>query len=638
MIQKIKLENLILVGFKKNYEVQFHDGLNYISGPVSTGKTMTLELINYVLGSDKHKNYLELRENCSDVILEFYIGKNKYKISRPLFDFNRPVKLYRWNKKRNEYHNKFDLLEIDIPSNENSLSNFLLKELGFNDIKVANQSFSFRDIFKYCYIKQTQIDSENLLKEKTWASSLKRKPTLEIIFNIYDKLLADLKKNEKKQKTKINKLETKKQNIEEFLKSLNLIKFDSFKKREKYYQNLVDEKSEKLKLLKNNGKSNTEFSLGLETEILELKKEIENIKNNVYEQKEYVNKLLLLRNQYSSELEKIEFLLEGATLMNQIEFNICPSCLNQIGKRENDGCDLCGNNIQDLSIEELKVYKSKKRRLKRKFNNLSSFIEKQKENIKKFKDEKREKISKLNKLSSKLDHLRNEYISPYIAQIEQLNYEIGELKNKIYELQKNLAVIDELDRIKNKLEDEYEILSNIKKNIKDIEENTRDKQKTINKLSKKFNYILSKFEFPKLSNAYIDIDKYLPHVRGRKYDDIGSLGAVTMLTIAYFISILIVGISDNNNHPGLLIIDSPRKNLGANQNDEEEFKDEKIFNSIIRYLVELDNNFGEEVQLIVVNNGYPEFLSSKYIVKQFDGKGTKDLPYGLIDNMTNNES
>ena len=41
--------------------------------------------------------------------------------------------------------------------------------------------FSFRDLYKYCYIGQTKIDSEDLLNEKIYAVGFKRKPTLEII-------------------------------------------------------------------------------------------------------------------------------------------------------------------------------------------------------------------------------------------------------------------------------------------------------------------------------------------------------------------------------------------------------------------------------------------------------------------------
>ena len=58
---KLLLKTLRLIGVRKNYEVHFHKGLNYISGPTSTGKTAILELIDYAFGKKNHKSYIDQR-------------------------------------------------------------------------------------------------------------------------------------------------------------------------------------------------------------------------------------------------------------------------------------------------------------------------------------------------------------------------------------------------------------------------------------------------------------------------------------------------------------------------------------------------------------------------------------------------
>lgn len=65
-----------------------------------------------------------------------------------------------------------------------------------------------------------------------------------------------------------------------------------------------------------------------------------------------------------------------------------------------------------------------------------------------------------------------------------------------------------------------------------------DKQLIINQLTNKFNYLLEEFKFPKLDYGYIDGSNYLPYVRGRKYNDLGSLGGVTLIIMTYYLSIL----------------------------------------------------------------------------------------------------
>lgn len=136
-----------------------------------------------------------------------------------------------------------------------------------------------------------------------------------------------------------------------------------------------------------------------------------------------------------------------------------------------------------------------------------------------------------------------------------------------------------------------------------------------------------------------DGNELLSRINERIEDaDSTSLAGVSLITMAYYLTILCVGASENYHHPNLLIVDSPRKNLGAQNarnEEDEEFKDEKIFNSTIRYLYDTAENRKNEIQLIVVNNGYPEFIPKECIVAEFDADEQHGLPRGLIDDAPN---
>lgn len=107
-------------------------------------------MIDYALGAKSHKSYIEIGNSCSQVELVLYIGKEKYLIRRQLFNFTAPVIVEDWNeeKKRFLFYNRF---EIDTPKNPKSLSAFLIEKVGFANISITGQTFSFRDLFKYCY-------------------------------------------------------------------------------------------------------------------------------------------------------------------------------------------------------------------------------------------------------------------------------------------------------------------------------------------------------------------------------------------------------------------------------------------------------------------------------------------------------
>ncbi|OWW11637.1 hypothetical protein BUE63_04090 [Bacillus sp. MB353a] len=638
MSKIIFLEKLTLVGFRKNYEVKFKKGLNFISGPMSTGKSSIAEMINYAFGSERHKAYIEIRKSCKEVELDFYIGEEKFKVVRPLFEFNRPVKLFRWDIEENKFEDNFLLLEIDSPSNENSLSAFLLNEIGLPKITVANQSFSFRDLFKYTYVKQSIIDSENLLSEKSGGSGIKRKPTFEIIFSIYNELLGELKQRLKEKDEYIRYLENKREGVFEFLRDLGVLNRENYLQEKEKRNEILEEKQSRLQEIKSKGKYDNELTLNLEKRIQFLKDTIVRLEEDIVEQAKYIDKLILLRNQYSGEIQKIEFILEGALILNSYEFEECPSCLNKIVEKE--GCNLCGSEFEDLSEQEQKVFKSELRKLTRKTNSLISLIDNQQASLEQLRRQKLIHIERLQKEQSEIDRLRNHYISPYIEQIEQMNYEIGNIHNDIEQLEKSLVIVDQFSRINEHILLEKNKRDLLKEKIDSTEKDSVTKEEIINGLSELFNNILEKFSFPKLSDAYIRELNYLPYVRGVKYDELGSGGAVTMTTMAYFLSIALLD-TPNKNHLGFLIIDSPRKNLGADAKNDDEFKDEEIFNSIIRCFIEVNNDNSEyeniikDLQLIIINNGYPDFLPTEDLIKEFDGKGTDDLPYGLIDDIEN---
>lgn len=220
-----------------------------------------------------------------------------------------------------------------------------------------------------------------------------------------------------------------------------------------------------------------------------------------------------------------------------------------------------------------------------------------------------------------------QYVNPYIEQIEFLNFEIGKCNRQLQEIDSSLHMLEEYERLRKLLKSKEDDLASIRKNINNLVAEQNDKTKIIKKLTNVFNNYLKEFHFPKLDYGYIEEKTYLPYVRGRKYNDLGSLGGVTLIIIAYYLSIAKMTLDkDRFYHLNLLMIDSPRKNLGVNAT-QEEFRDEEIFNAIINTFIKMGKEYEEDIQLIVVNNGYPEFLPKEDLVVEFEPKDR----IGLID-------
>lgn len=628
----MKLERLTLLGTRKNYTVDFIDGLNYISGHTSTGKTSILEMIDYALGSKGHKSYIEIGNSCSDVELELLIGNEKFKIRRKLFDFNTAAVVEEWHQDKGKYmfYNRY---EIDGPSNPRSLSNFLVEKFKLDGLSISDQAFSFRDLFKYSYIKQTEIDNENILEEKIWEKNFKRKATFEIIFNIYDKTLEGYKNSLKRREEELNELKIKLSGINDFLSSTDLPTIEEHNRRSKELTDELFSLREKLTVLKQDKGVNSEHSNTLRDRIFAIRQQLQIISEEKNDQQQYINKLKLLYNQYMSEIEKKQMAIEGYFAFNQYEFVFCPNCLKAITKVDTmESCCLCGSEKSE-DKSELVLLKKEISIIKRKANELLRFTDVE---DKKYNDILKKEIESkkaLQEAEFELQHLYKDYVNPHIEQIELLNYEIGQKTRLSLELQQNLKMFEEVERHKRLIEDKGNSIKILRDTIKDLSATTLDKQTILNNITSRFTDILEAFNYPKLTNSYIDEKTYLPFVRGQKYDNIGSLAGVTLITMAYYLSILLEGSIDEFNHLNFLAVDSPRKNLGAQAKSEEdeEFKDEKIFNSVIKYLVNICEENKERIQIIVVNNGYPDFLPKECIIAEFDADRRNGLLPGLID-------
>lgn len=637
MKNRLKIDSLTMIGSRKNYVVTFRDGFNLISGHTSTGKTSILEMIDYALGSQKHKSYIEIGSACSHVELIFWVGNERFKIRRELFNFKAPVVVEDWHEEKQKFlfYNRY---EIDIPSNPKSLSAFLIEKIGLANITISGQAFSFRDIFKYCYLKQTEIDNEDIQGEKSWIKDLKRKATFEIIFNIYDNALEEFKRSLEQRKEEAHEFAVQLNGILDFLKSVSITDLTECTSLENSLKKELLELKQQLVDLKSGNGNMSSDAVALRHQINSIRSQIGKYEENRRDQEQYLKKLHLLYNQYQCEIEKKELAIQGYLTFNQYEFLFCPNCLKPLTQTQNhETCCLCGSEKSDDKGEMI-ILKDEISTLKRKSNELVSFTESE--------DRKYDTIihgisdlkAKLAEYEAELQHLSQGYLDPVLEQVEYLNYEIGHKNRRLVELQQHQRMFEEVERLKDILNKKEEAITLLKSNIKTLSENATDKQTLIDNLSSEFYKILAAFEYPKLSTANIDDKRYLPYVRGRKYDDIGSLAGASLITMAYYLAILCVGAAENYHHPNLLIIDSPRKNLGAQNARAEEdvaFKDERIFNSTIRCLYNTAESRKDEIQLIVVNNGYPDFIPKECIIAEFDSDEQRGLPRGLIDDAPN---
>ena len=160
---------------------------------------------------------------------------------------------------------------------------------------------------------------------------------------------------------------------------------------------------------------------------------------------------------------------------------------------------------------------------------------------------------------------------------------------------------------------------------------TADRGAVIRALSARFGEILAAIGYPKLANPYIG-DDLIPHVRNLPYTSASS-GGMVLISLAWNLAVWQVAHEQGANAPGLLVIDSPQKNLGHNSKEgDQDFADAALVENFYAHTKKWLAGDGNGAQLIVVDNTPPSSVDDD-IVCRFTRLA--DLPpYGLIPEAT----
>ena len=181
-----------------------------------------------------------------------------------------------------------------------------------------------------------------------------------------------------------------------------------------------------------------------------------------------------------------------------------------------------------------------------------------------------------------------------------------------------------------------ERITELRQHIQELRGNRPDRQVVTNDLAQRFAELLAAFGFPKLDEPEpptID-NKFVPYVRGNRYTDIGSTGALTLISLAWELAIFERAVEQGDPHPGFLMIDSPQKNLkpetGVTGSDE--FVDAAIPRHVWEHILNWSAGMGKSAQIVVVDNLPPD-IADEHVVVRYSGQADQP-PYGLIEDET----
>ena len=592
MVSRFYIEKLIISG-KGVHDVSlnFTKGVNLIVGSSDTGKSYIYQCIDYLLGSatcpkDIHESigyteaYLQIKTNNNRVFTIYRELKtpSKATVSETIFE-------------------KFKTSEKTVLGLKNgtldgaNLSEFLLKLMGVENVQLKvnaqnkTRNLSFRDIARLTLIDETRIITEGSpvytamtnYYEHTVEKSAFRFLLTE---NIDNELIEKVEK-----KVFESSIKGKMELIESLIISKNKI-IDDFQK------NLLNSSSteinEKVSLLLSKLEDSTnrvgELTKNRET----LFNKLQRSKSTLLQSNEVLKRFYLLRDHYSNDLNRLNFILEGDFIFNQLVTKECPVCGTQMDE-EHLKC-LAKNKESKAIGESVKIEGQK---IELKLKDLNTIIEANKSDIKLNEIE-------IEKLDTDLKFINSELNSELIPLQQNFQTQISQLINFNKTEQGIASAKDDITKLQ--IEKELlakELKSKTKHDVADVELESTILKRFAEHTEKYF----KEWKFPGLTSVEFNSNHKVFDltISGRGRNSHGK-GVRAISYSAFTFGLLDYCIENGKPHSGFIILDSP---LTTYHNNQKRETDDEVNSDMQELFFKSLTNIKDDRQIIILDNKVP---------------------------------
>lgn len=701
----LRIRKLRLVGARRDYEVEFEteEGLRnlaVIAGQIATGKTTVLDFINWCLGGKRYPEHEEIISNVRTAQLAIdvldrqsaYDGAPRYLpyiIDRPLGGASTKAWLYSGGFP--------DMSEVPLrsltadPADPESLSQWLLLACGLSGLHIKQAPtktesktsvLSFLDLRPLWFLSNKRMGSTNLALEGQPQVAVKFVQAVDFLFGVSDDEVSALAR-------RIEELSTEERELGRSLVTLNRFLDDA------EFQNLEeialakDEIGVELAAVSARQRAVSMHLRNESTFAEELRREYDAavidadiLTSRLRDRDTLSRRLNPLRAQYADELRRLELLDESLTLFDTLTITTCPACQATLSRRvEVVGgvCTLCeqpagvsdshpgvapddveqqdDSGQQEDGVDDAAIggssegsegpgrvdLASERRSLRRRLNQLKEYSLEVGSEVNRLEAEVTHARAEVRARQRSLDDATRETVSPYLALRDRLATRSGELTSSLRALKQSERVMAQLAQMERDHRQVASALNAEKERQRARAQTATDRDAVLMRLATRMESILRDFGFPKVDQVRID-RKLVPFVRGKRYDRVGSSGAMTLITLAWTLSIFELSVESGGGHPGFLLVDGPQQNLLPDAPDED--SDGELSEELRAAHVNIATNVYTHIrgwleknptaQIIVVDNA-PPTVAKKAIAVRYSGDPL-DPPYGLIDNADGRES
>lgn len=668
-----------LPGTDRTYGAKFRNAtgggfrpLSIIAGQSLTGKTTIIDFIMYCLGEGTHPQKDEVLEHVRSALIEVELDGHSTVIERSATGEPSKFALV-WEGATLETisEHKHQRYLIEPTGDPEGLSQYLLAACNLDSIflpdskvkdETATRLLSIRDVFDVMFVPNERLDNKSLVFEL--GNPVKRqkfRQTVDAVFGVHDNQDALLQRRYANARGEANNAKSRAQALRRFAEeehprgpvvlAADLTEADA----------MVASLSQELQLLDEQQSANEQATAGMRTQLSASETAAKDTRIRVRDRESLLARLDALRAQYADDQRKLNFLLDAERLFDPLHVTTCPVCFNDLVPPptvEDGTCSLCHSPVPtDTSADEdqapqadeqaqvgpdtpedagtaalssaTPVLAAELRNINKRLKSLNEYATRLRIHLGVLIQEKTDAEASADAAASAVDSIVSSP-APWIAARDRLSQRIADAQLAAQAAKSGANVW-------HRVADADETYERLDKNAKAInaqrnaQKRRPDRSAVINSLSKRFGQILTEIGYPKLSNAYI-ADDLVPYVRNHPYAEASS-GGIVVISLAWNLALWEIAHETGADAPGLLVIDSPQKNLGHNSKDgDQDFADSTLVDNFYTHVKSWLASDGAGAQMIVVDNSPPDSVTDDVVVR-FTRSATV-APYGLIPEAT----
>lgn len=571
MSVRMRVDDITLTTDVEEYNFSLAGPCTVLDGPVGTGKSSLLELVKHALGGNAVLTPV-VRNEVRAVRARVNLNGNALILQRAL---GRAATSVEFRDPRDD--GLVEQFAMKSRPQQESVSDALLRLLGIPVVAIprartrataASVPLTFNDLYAYLYVEQQDIDRSVVHHTEVFREP-KRRAVFELLFGLADPEQLAIETALGAIKDQLRAAEGRVAAVRTFLETATDQDEVMLRRRELVLGERAAEAADSLERLRAEISASTSAHQSLRREVLSAEEEARQADEDLQAAETEVARREHLLAQMRVNLAREDKARIASRRLSPLEFVVCPRCTQPLdeGRASAEVCALCLQPDPLAGLDfDIPLDDSDEQIFE-----LEALLARAVKDAHRARAVAEDANGKLSRLRTELDVATAQAVTPRFNEVELLSATRAQSLAELKHIHNILNFWDELRALDAKVDSLEQERIRLEDSLARSKAKLEARRSVLHELGERFSATVGALKVPWASSGSIDPRNYLPLVDGERFESLAVAGGTkTIVTVAYHLTLLGHALSHGNTLlPQMLVLDTPRKNLGSNPSDKE---------------------------------------------------------------------